>query len=272
MESDAEATDPVVRWRARLADVRYRGYGGGRIRAHRAIFQVPLQRRDIAVAVLLPTAVLAAQLLVLQAGLGIWAGILDFWNRHLALGGTMATRIFPLGAVSLRMPQLDVGAGPPDADTWWWTLLACGMLFLATYRIPRDRFLPATYIIRACLLVQATALAFFYWNPMRFPYDLQTYLSSNLLAGLALLFLIPWLLGCTYFIFNFPLWQKAGMTLLILAFFFASIPLQFLVHAYLLVHLSLLFLPLLHVAFGMFLDILLLIAFYSWAMSLRANE
>jgi hypothetical protein len=44
------------------------------------------------------------------------------------------------------------------------------------------------------------------------------------------------------------------------------IPLQYLLHACIL-RVSLLFLPILYLAFGPFLDVVVFIAFYSWGMS-----
>ena len=44
---------------------------------------------------------------------------------------------------------------------------------------------------------------------------------------------------------------------------------QYILHAYALHHLTLLFLPLLYLVFGTFLDVMMFIALYSWGMSWR---
>ena len=95
------------------------------------------------------------------------------------------------------------------------------------------------------------------------------YLEVMLIAGFFLLPLVPVLLGFIYYIFDFSLSRRVGLTLIILVHLYILIPLQFMVHAYLMYHGSLLFMPLLFLVFGLPLDVLVFIAFYSWGMSLR---
>ena len=259
----------VDAWRLRLQDLRSRGYGGWTIRPHRAISRIPFGRRDMAVVLLLPLAVNLAQLLLLDETAALWRLILDFWNVRLDLGGVAGDHAFDVGRYRIWLPQLELAGSPPDAAQWWWTLTVCIAILAATFYVPPERLLPGTYIVRACLAVQGSALAFFYVMPGAFPYDLESYIGTNLFSGMILMFLIPWLLALTFYIFDFSLLKKVSLTALVLAFFCVLLPMQYLFHAFLLHHLSMLFMPLLYIVFGMFADVLLLIAFYSWGMRWR---
>ena len=264
-----DSKQAVQGWHARMQELRYRGYGGWTIRQHRAIFQIPIERSSIAIALLLPLFFNLVQFLVLDQTVDLWRHILEFWNAKLELGGIMVDRAFDMGYLQLRLPQLEIPGEAPSADIWWWTLLVCLSIFAVTFFISPERLLPGIYIVRACLMLQAFALAYFYWSPGTFPYELESYISTNIYSGLTIMLLIPWLLGLTYYIFHFPLKQKVALTALILAFFTIAIPMQYLFHAYVLKHLSMLFMPILYIVFGMFADVLILIAFYSWGMCWR---
>jgi hypothetical protein len=269
MNTDDNARRSIDAWRSRLDELRFRGYGGWAVRQHRAIFQMPLQRSDVAIAVLLPLVFSIVQLFLLDQTADTWRMILEFWNQRLDLGGVLGNHAFDLGYFLLWLPQLEIPGNAPSADIWWWTLAACVAIFAGTFYVSPERLLPGIYVVRACLVIQASALAYFYWLPGAFPYELESYICSNMFSGLAMMFLIPWLLGLTYYIFDFPLRQKVALTALILVFFAVAIPMQYLAHAYLLKHLSMLFMPILYIVFGMFVDVLILIALYSWGMSWR---
>ena len=269
MRNGVGGRQAVDAWRSRLEDLRHRGYGGWVIRPHRAISRIPFRRRDLAVVLLLPLAFNLAQLLLLDQTAALWRLILAFWNNRLDLGGVPGDRVFDIGYLRLYLPQVEIAGGPPGATIWWWTLTACAAVFAATFYIPPERLLPGIYIVRACAAIQASALAYFYAMPGAFPYDLESYVGTNLFSGLVLMFLIPWLLALTYYIFDFPLFQKVSLTALILAFFAVEIPMQYLFHAFLLQRFSMLFMPILYIVFGMFANVLLLIAMYSWGMRWR---
>ncbi len=87
--------------------------------------------------------------------------------------------------------------------------------------------------------------------------------------SLYFLFLSPWILGLTYYVFSFSVLRKAALTALVLAYFALAFPMQYLVHALLLQHLSLLAMPLLYLVCGVFLDVMMFVALYSWGMSWR---
>jgi hypothetical protein len=256
----------------KIQDLRFRGFGGTSIQMHRAIFSIRLQKSNLILALLLPLffnfLVFASLDLILQS----WHALFDFWLRQIAPEHQVLEYPIDLGRYLLAMPFPDFSAGAPSSFNWWTSLIVSAVIFLLTYFIPPDRFLPLTYILRACLLIQSTALAYFYFSPSTFPYDLPSYLGNGLVMGLFFLFLIPWILGFTYYVFNFHILQKIALTLLILVYFLLAFPMQYLFHGYLLSELSLLYLPLAYLVLGGFLDVMMFVAFYSWGMSWRWGE
>jgi hypothetical protein len=256
----------------KMDDVRFSGFGGTAIRMHRAIVRVELRLANLLWALVLPLAFSALLLCLLSPMLDLWHGIFAFWVDKLAPGTGVPAQRIDLGNYWLTMHYPSFGAGDPSRAMWWGTLAGCVVTWLLTLLISPSRFLPLTYIIRACVLIQCTALAYFWFFPGHFPYDLASYLGNALMMALIFIFMAPWILGLTYHVFAFPLRQKVALTVLVLAYFIVAFPLQYLLHAYVLHHLSLLYLPLFYLVFGIFLDVMMFVALYSWGMSWRWGE
>ncbi len=77
---------------------------------------------------------------------------------------------------------------------------------------------------------------------------------------------MPLLLGFTYYIFDFGLLRKAVLTAMTMLHLAVFLPFQVLTQA-LVLQKTVLFMPVLYIVFGMPLDVLLIIAFYSWGMT-----
>ncbi|HET9274661.1 MAG TPA: hypothetical protein VFN96_01185, partial [Gemmatimonadales bacterium] len=90
-------------------------------------------------------------------------------------------------------------------------------------------------------------------------------------AGLVVMALVPVLLGFTLHVFDLPLWKKAFLTLALLVHLAVFLPLQGLVHAWLVLHGTALVMPVLFLAFGLLMDVLIFVAFYGWALSWRGE-
>jgi hypothetical protein len=112
---------------------------------------------------------------------------------------------------------------------------------------------------------------FFYSWPEAFPYDGPGYVHSMLLASLALMTILPVMLALIYYVFDFSILRKAWLTLLVLAHLALFCPLQYLAHAVVLHHGSRLTMPLLFLALGLPLDVMILVAFYGWGMSWKSR-
>lgn len=253
----------------KIDDLRFRGFGGTSIKLHRAIYQVKLKKTNLIGSLLLPLTFTLLLLCFLANIIQFWRFLFDFFLDKIEPGSTVAAQAIDLGKYLLWIYYPGLSANAPSAWLWWVTLIGCVVIFLLTYLISAKRFLPLTYIVRACLLIQATALAYFYFLPGQFPYDISSYLGNALTMSLIFIFMVPWILGLTYYIFDFSLLQKIALSTLILAYFVIAFPMQYLLHAYALHHLSLLFLPLFYLVFGAFLDVMMFVALYSWGMSWR---
>lgn len=253
----------------KLEDLRFRGFRGTSIKMHRAIYQFEFKRTQLIEAVLLPLFFNVLTLCFLSNILGLWKLIFLFWQEKLGLGAALQLQTVDLGRYMLYLPTPALSADMPSSLTWWLTLEGSLILLALTILISPQRFLPLTYILRACLLIQATALAYFYWLPDIFPHDAITYISNSLVMSLFFIFMTPWILALTYYVFDFSLLQKFVLSLLMLSYFTVALPMQYLLHAYALHYLSLLFLPLFYLVFGIFLDVMMFVAIYSWGMTWR---
>lgn len=246
---------------------RFRGYAGGVIPQHRAMTVEPHERRDLIVDVLLAIVLAEGWWLSLDWVAPFWASILDFFRQVFGLDGYVVVVDYSYG---LLVPYMGVGSWLPGWTEWIGGAVLVIVLVVASLALPR-RFLPVAYFLRIVAACQAVAQLYFALWPTSFPYDTGGYVHGMLFTGVGLNALIPLLLGFSYFVFDFGLARKVGLTLLVMLFFTLLFPLQYMAHALILHHLSLLYLPLLFFVLGLPLDVLLFIAFYGWGVSWRSR-
>jgi hypothetical protein len=199
--------------------------------------------------------------------------VCQFWNRVFALG----IRVLPLRAelalaehhltpfTRFEIPYLRMEPILPSPHTWWLTCAATLALFAASFLLP-SRVIPVIYLLRGVLLVPVTALVYFALLPARFPHTPASYMEGLVTAGIALISTVPLLFALTYYIFDFGLLKKAFLTALTMAHLILFLPLQVLLQA-LFLQKTVLFMPALYIIFGMPVNILIIIAFYSWGMT-----
>ena len=246
--------------------LRTRGHRGGVIPMHRALAHFRLGPMNLITAIFLFVFFLSVWLLLLPR-------VCRFWNRVLTLG----IRVLPLHAeigmaqhhltrfIRFDIPYLRMESVPPSAEVWWLTLAVTLALFVATFFLP-SRLIPIVYLLRGILIVPATALLFFALLPARFPQTPDSYMQGLVTAGIALISIVPLLFGLTYYIFDFGLLKKAFLTAITMVHLALFLPLQVLLQA-LFLQKTVLFMPLLYIIFGMPVNILIIIAFYSWGMT-----
>jgi hypothetical protein len=251
----------------KIDDLRFRGFGGTAIQLHRAIKQIKLSRGNLILAALLPLAFNLLLLCFLGAILACWEWLFEFWLGKLAPGALLATHDIDLGMYTIALIYPQLNADEPSVANWLITMFATLIILLLSFRVTSKRMLPLAYIARACALIQATALAYFFALPGHFPHDAASALGDALSMSIYFLFLIPWLLGVTYYIFNFSLLRKMGLTAMMIIYFAVALPMQYLAHALIFHHFSLLFVPLLYLVFGIFIDVMMFVALYSLGMS-----
>ena len=264
----AKVDSQKLHWRYYLNIMRFLRQDETSIRKHRAMYQLRLHRGELLIALLLPIAFNILLVLMINPLVWFWRAMLEFWVDKLAFGARVTMRAFDLGYFDLWIPSVNLEEGFPSPQLWWGTATVCMLAFFGSYLIHPNRYLPAIYLLRAVILLQATALAYFAFIPVSFPHVLSDYVASNLFVGLMLLGLIPWILGVTYYLFDFSLVKKILLTFVIIGFFVIALPLQYLLHVNLIAHGSLLFMPVLYLVFGLFIDVMAFVALYSYAMSI----
>ena len=253
-----------------LAPLRSRGNHGTIIDPHRSIATVRLSRVDVALAAAL--AIVTSVTIVTSLGsIGrLWTWIYVRLAEPLGFVGGVGERTFDARPfASFALPYFNVQAPLPSATVWWVALVVTALVLAVSFVLPHA-FLPLAYVLRLVVLVQCTSLVFFRVAPSRFPYDLPRYTSSMLATGMAVVLMVPVLLALTFYVIDVGVLRKIILTVAVLGHLLVFIPLQYAVHAWLVLHGTLLVLPVLFMLFGLLPQVVILIAFYGWGMSWRA--
>lgn len=267
LEAKPPGDDPVLR--RRIAKLRRQGWGGGDIAPHRALRTSPVRLRALVPAGLLALAFFVGYLLLLDHVSRLWAALLELGRGYVGLPGYVTqVRYDFYGLWQFSVPFLHFGSGLPGSGPWWSGALFTLILVAGSFVVPR-RWLPARYVLRLLAFFQIGAQVFFGFWPRAFPYHGGGYVHGMLIADLMLVSLMPLVLGLTYYGLDFSLGRKVLLTLLAMLHMILLIPLQYVVHAWIIHQLSLLFLPLMFFVVGLPLNVLVFIAFYSWGMSWR---
>jgi hypothetical protein len=243
-----------------------RGHRGGVIPMHRALAHFRLGPMNLVIAIVLFVFFSSIWIIFLPR-------VCQFWGRVLAFG----IRILPLHAelglaehhltpfLNFDVPYLRMEPLLPSTLTWWLTCAATLVLFAVSFLLP-SKLIPVIYLLRGILLVPVTALVYFAVLSARFPHSPDSYMEGLVTAGIALISTVPLLFGLTYYIFDFGLLKKAFLTAITMIHLALFLPLQVLVQA-LFLQKTVLFMPVLYIIFGMPVNILIIIAFYSWGMT-----
>jgi hypothetical protein len=255
-----------------IEDLRHRGYRGGQIQRHRAMLTSEASGRSRALqASALSAALLAAWLFLMKWVSGMWAALLSFSTEVLGIQGYVTlVRYRIAGLYDFSAPYVHIRSEAPDFIELLIGWLIALALFIVTFLLPR-RFLPLAYLLRVVVLFQTCAQLFFTFMPLVFPYSAAGYIHGVLIAGLAMITVVPVVLAFTHFVLDFTWWRRGGLALMIMVYFIVSIPMQYMAHAFVLHHTSLLYLPILFFVFGLPLNVVAFIAFYSWGASWRCS-
>ena len=252
------------------ATLRNRGHRGGEIRLHRGIISFPVTKKDAAHALVLAIGLSLLWVRYLPAVCRFWFAMFSYWAQALKLEASVS--MMPQHwskVVNVSLPFVAVQTGTISPVVWLVTLFLTMAAFAATYWFGEDHA-PWAYIVRALVLIQGSALVYFSFASARFPHDIPTYTMGMLSFGVILIGMIPIVLAFTFYLFEFSFWKKLAISVLAMGHLTLFFPLQYVLHVYILHH-SILFMPLLYFAFGPFLDVLIFICLYSWAMSWRSR-
>ena len=263
---DAEAI-PLAE---RLAEITRRGVHGTRIQPHRAFLRLEFSRARFIAAAILPVPLCLGWVYANPWIVAWWIVAIERSRRALALPGETTMALYAWGPLlRLAIPVLSVASSPPSRPVWIATAIVTAVAAIGTFALP-ERFLPLAFVIRAVVFVQSTALAYFYFIPERFPYAVADYTMGGLWVGFILVAAVPLLFGLTFYIFDFGIHIEIGLTLLVMLHLAVLLPFQYVLHAYLLHHFSLLLMPVLFTFFGLVIEVLICIALYGWGVSWNA--
>jgi hypothetical protein len=250
--------------------MRFRGYRGGFISPHRALLFSPMNPRKIVSSTLLVAVWLGIYYIALDWIAGFWNGVIWFWADALGIAERTGTVGYELWGIFFNVPYLQAAAGLPTTLLWWIGVAFTLALVIISLLLPR-RFIPISYFLRIVALFQGCSQIFFAFWPEAFPYSAGGYIHTMLIAGLMIVPLAPIVLGFTYYLFDFSLGRKIGLTAMLMIHLIVLIPMQYVVHAWVMYHASLLFLPVLFFVAGIPLNVLVFIVLYSWGFSWKNN-
>jgi hypothetical protein len=269
--SNRLAPSAGLRHTPRFADrSRFRGYRGGVITMHRALTTFVIEPLDLITSGLLVLIILFAWIVSLPRLCRMWQFVLADGMKVLGLHtelGVTQHQITPY--IRFGIPYLRMTGIAPDAQTWWLTAAAVASLFAASFFFPK-KLIPITYLLRAILFIQFTGLLFFLVMPARFPHTPNSYMEGLVGYAIALISFVPILFGLTYYIFDFGIFRKALLTAMTMGHLSLFLPLQILLQAMILEK-SVLYMPPLYIVFGLPVEVLIILAFYSWGMSWPAR-
>jgi hypothetical protein len=257
--------------RADLEALRVRGHKGGIIAPHRAMVGLPWTAWRFLTTLLLAVGGLAGYLAALPwLGRG-WQLLFVRARDFLGISAPVGTQTLELpGGISFNLPVVATLTPLPDTRVLWIAGIASVAVFLLSFLLPL-RFTPLRYFLRLLVLVQASAIAFFALSPEPFPYRLEDHVFILLTAGLVVMGLVPLVLGLTLHVFDLAFWRKLLLTVLILAHLAVFVPLNVLVHVWLVLSGTAVVMPVLFLVFGLLLDVFIFVAFYGTALSWRGT-
>jgi hypothetical protein len=245
---------------------RLRGHRGGIITMHRALARFVLEPRDLVMAALLVLLFSCAWIVLLPWFCQLWTYLLgngmEILGLHAKLGLT-EHHVTPYIRFSVPYPRMEGIA--PNARTWWSTAVVVCLAYAASYFFPK-KATPVTYLLRAVLAIQFSALLYFLLAAARFPQTPDSYMEGLVSYQIALISFVPTLFGLTYYIFKFSSIKKIVLTILTMSHLSLFLPVHILLQTMVLEK-SVLFMPVLYIVFGLPLDIIIILAFYSWGMS-----
>ena len=236
------------------------------VRPHRAITPLKVTPYLLAQAILLPLILCTLLLWGKPMLLELWRDWILFWSDGLNMGFSRGTQLDDSGRLATTLSTGTLNTPMPSMSALWIT----GIITLAGLALSltmKGATLPLKYPLRIVCVVQLITVAYFWWIPGNFPYSIARHSEELMTIGFVLMLSTPVMLAVGYYILNQNILIKLFHTTLILLFFTVMIPHQVLAQAFIMQHLSILFMPLLYICFGAVFDALVFVALYSWAAS-----
>ena len=236
------------------------------IRPHRAITPLKVTPYLLAQAILLPLILCTLLFLGKPMLLDLWRDWILFWSDGLNLGFSRGTQLDDSGKLVTTLTTGMLSTPMPSMSTLWITGIV-SLFGLALSLNMKGATLPLKYPLRIVCVLQLITVVYFWWASGSFPYSIARHSEELMTIGFVLMISTPVMMAVGYYILNQNIWIKLFHTALILLFFAVMIPHQVLAQAFIMQHLSILFMPLLYICFGAVFDALVFVALYSWAAS-----
>lgn len=237
-----------------------------KVRPHRAMTPLKVTPYLLAQTVLLPLLLCGLLFWGKPLLFDFWRSCVLFWSSALDLSFSLSNQINDAGQYTLRLSSGIEGAPMPGTITMAVTAVVTLMAFALSLRMNNAK-LPLKYPLRIVCVIQAVTLIYFWLAPSTFPYSIARHSEELMTVGYVVMLATPLMLAVGYYILNQSLWVKLFHTALILLFFAIMVPHQVLAQAFIMQHLSVLFMPVLYICFGAVFDTLIFVALYSWAVS-----
>jgi hypothetical protein len=255
----------------RLEALRVRGVRGGVISPHRSMVGLPWTAWRLLTTLVLSLGGLALVIVALPWLGRFWQILFERVRDFAGIAAPLGDQQFFLpGGIGFTLPVIALTTPIPDARALWIAGIVSVAVAALSFALPQ-RFIPLRYFLRLLALLQGTAILFFAASPEPFPYRLIDHVLVLETAGLVVMGLVPLLLGFTLHVFDLALWKKVLLTLGVLAHLAVFVPLQALVHTWLVMRGTAVVMPVLFLVFGLLLDVLIFVAFYGWALSWRGE-
>ena len=269
---DRPASAAAANYMSRFAQRgRFRGHRGGVIAMHRALARYVLEPLDLVMAALLVLLFSCAWIVSLPWLCRLWGYLLGNGIKIMGLHAKIGlTEHYVTPYIRFSVPYPRVEGIAPDAWTWWSTAAVVCLAYAASYFFPK-RATPVTYLLRGVLFIQISALLYFLLAAARFVHTPDSYMEGLVSYQIALFSFVPTLFGLTYYIFKFSPTQKIALTVLTMSHLSLFLPLHILLQTMLLEK-SVLFMPVLYIVFGLPVDIIIILGFYSWGMSWSSDR
>lgn len=245
---------------------RYRGGATTYAEEHRAHARVERPRRVLTEAAVIGIVTTALWIALIPLVSRLWGHILATVAPGLGAAGVRMALTDAWGVVTIGIPFLDLSMGVPGPVALFASGFGILVLWIGSIFLP-ERWRPGVYLLRAVLLVHASAVVYFALWPELFPYTLADYLHGMTATGLAIATATPVVLALALHVQDLSIGRKVGFTALALAYSVVLVPVQYAVQGWILSHATALVMPALYLFGGVPLHVFALVALYAWAMS-----
>ncbi len=195
-----------------------------------------------------------------------WTATWQYGLQQLNLPAIIKIDMFSNAVMQVPLLTADMDAAGPSRMLLLVTFLISGAAFAASF-IRQGKWLPIAYLARGLGVFQMFVCLYFWVWPDHFVYSAMTHLRYVFLIQLSVIYILPVILTLIFYPLDLSLLKKAGATALMLVYLCIAVPWLMLLHAIVLQHGTLLFMPFAYFILGGPFLIMLNVALYSYCAS-----